>query len=194
MNSKKEKINVRDIITIAISYVIMFIIYVVVGMPLSASVYGHLFILSISALIWGSVFMFLYARINKNGVALTLGILMALSNLINFWLISVAILIGAIITELIWRKLDKKKFSTMMLCFTVQIVAWFMGMVIPFFIMTETYINTFVGFEDVYRGMADMIIGPIFAVYLATTITGCIIGSFIGKAVLKKHFIKAGIV
>ncbi len=59
----------------------------------------------------------------------------------------------------------------MIICFTVQIAAWFMGMVIPFFIMTETYINTFVGFEDVYKGMSDVIIGPMFAVYLCTIVS-----------------------
>ncbi len=194
MNKNKEKINVRDIITIAISYVIMFVIYAIVGVPLSASVYGHLFILSISALVWGSVYMFLYTRINKNGACLSLGILMALSNLINFWVISVVILIGAIIAELLWKKLDKRKFSTMVICFTVQIVAWFIGMVLPLIIMTDTYVNTFVGYEEVYAGMANMIMGPMLAVYLATTIIGCVIGAFIGKAVMKKHFIKAGIV
>ncbi len=194
MNKSKEKINVRDIITIAISYVIMFVIYAVVGVPLSASVYGHLFILSISALLWGSIFMFLYTRINKNGVALTLGILMALSNLINFWAISVVIFVGAVISELLWRKFNKKKFSTMVICFTVQIVAWFLGMVLPLIIMTDTYVNTFVGYEDIYRGMAEIVMGPMILVYLVTTIVGCIIGSFIGKAVIKKHFVKAGIV
>ncbi len=194
MNKYKEKINVRDIITIAISYVIMFVIYAVVGVPLSASVYGHLFILSISALMWGAVFMFLYTRINKNGVPLSLGILMALSNLINFWAISVVILVGAIIAELIWRKLDKKKFATMVICFTIQIVAWFVGMILPLMIMTDTYVNTFVGYEEIYQGMADMIIGPMIVVYLTTTIVSCIVGSFVGKAVMKKHFIKAGIV
>ncbi len=193
MNKIKEKINVRDVITIAISYVILFVIYAVVGVPLSASVFGHLFILSISALIWGTIFMFLYTRINKNGVCLIIGILMALSNLINFWAISVVILIGAIVAELLWRKLDKKKFSTMVICFTVQVVSWFAGMVLPLIIMTDVYVNTFVGFEEVYQGMADMIMGPMFLVYLATTAIGCVIGAFIGKAVLKKHFVKAGI-
>ncbi len=194
MNKTKEKINVRDIITIAISYVIMFVIYAVIGVPLSASVYGHLFILSISALLWGSVFMFLYTRINKNGVCLTLGALMALSNLINFWAISVVILLGAIVAEIIWRAFDKKKFQTMVICFTVQIISWFIGMVLPLIIMTDTYVNTFVGFEDIYRGMADIIMGPMLAVYLATTVVGCVVGAFIGKAVMKKHFVKAGIV
>ncbi len=194
MKNNKEKINVRDIITLAISYVVMFVIYAVVGVPLSASVYGHLFILSISALIWGSIFIFLYTRINKNGVCLSIGILMALSNLINFWAISLVIFIGAIIAEMLWRKLDKKKFSTMLICFTVQIVSWFAGMVLPLIIMTDTYVNTFVGYEEIYMGMADMIMGPMLIVYLVATIVGCIVGLFIGKAVMKKHFIKAGIV
>ncbi len=194
MQKNKEKINVRDIITLAISFVIMFVIYAIVGVPLSASVYGHLFILSISALIWGSIFLFLYTRISKNGVCLTIGILMALANLTNFWAISIVIFIGAIAAEIVWRKLDKKKFSTMLICFSVQIVSWFIGMILPLIIMTDTYVNTFKGFEEIYKGMADMIMGPMLAVYLATTVIGCVVGGFIGKIVLKKHFVKAGIV
>ncbi len=93
---------------------------------------------------------------------------MALSNLINFWAIFVVIFVGAVISELLWRKLDKKKFSTMVICFTVQIVAWFLGMVLPLIIMTDTYVNTFVGYEDIYRGMVEIVMGRMSLVYLVT--------------------------
>ncbi len=193
MASNKGKINVRDIITLAITFVLMFLIYVLVGVPLSASVYGHLFILSICALLWGCMFLFLYTRISKNGICLIFGILLALVNLINFWGTSVMIAVGGIVAEIIWRKLDKTKFSTMLICFAVQVFAWFVGMVLPLIIMTDIYVNTFVGYEEVYRGMADMIMGPMLAVYGGATIVGCVAGGFIGKAILRKHFIKAGI-
>ncbi len=193
MSKINEKINVRDIITLAITFVLMFAVFVVVGVPLSASVYGHLFILSISALLWGSMYLFIYTKINKNSVCFIIGTLIALANLTNFWLISLVIFIGGIVAELIWRKADKKKFSTMTICFCVQILAWFVGMVLPIVVMRETYINAFSGYEEIYAAMADFIVGPMLFVYIAATIIGCIIGAFIGKALLKKHFIKAGI-
>ncbi len=40
-------------------------------------------LLGISALVWGSIYMFLYTKVNKNGLCLTIGTLMALANLIN---------------------------------------------------------------------------------------------------------------
>ncbi len=138
--------------------------------------------------------MFLYTRINKKGLCLTLGILLSLINIINFWGTSVMIALGAVIAEVLWRKLDRNKFSTMLICFTTQIFAWFLGMLLPLTLMTQIYINNFQGYEEVYRGMADMIMGPMMLVYIATTIVGCVLGALVGKQILKKHFVKAGIV
>lgn len=47
---------------------------------------------------------------------------------------------------------------------------------------------------DLYSTVFDMLIGPMFFVGLAATVVGCVVGAFLGKLLLKKHFQKAGIV
>ena len=53
---------------------------------------------------------------------------------------------------------------------------------------------TISAYADLYSTVFDMLIGPMFFVGLAATVVGCVVGAFLGKLLLKKHFQKAGIV
>ena len=50
------------------------------------------------------------------------GLIWAAMQLMSFWGVALVIAVGAVIAELFWRTLDRHKFSTMLLCFTVQVV------------------------------------------------------------------------
>ena len=50
------------------------------------------------------------------------GLIWAAMQLMSFWGVAIVIAIGAVIAELLWDKLDRRKFSTMLLCFTVQVI------------------------------------------------------------------------
>ena len=54
--------------------------------------------------------------------------------------------------------------------------------------------NIYCPYADLYSTVFDMLIGPMFFVGLAATVVGCVVGAFLGKLLLKKHFQKAGIV
>ena len=60
--------------------------------------------------------------------------------------------------------------------------------------MKDMYLASVSSYAELYSTVFDMIVGPFFFVGLAATIIGCIIGAFLGKALLKKHFQKAGII
>ena len=189
-----EKMNVRDYITAAIMYVLMFLVYAGVGAPIGMTVAGSLFVFAACAVVWGTIFILLFTKVNKKGVVLLFGLIWAAMQLMSLWGVAIVIAIGAVIAELLWDKLDRRKFSTMLLCFTVQVIFLYLGMTLPLIFMKDMYLAAVSAYADLYSTVFDMLIGPMFFVGLAATVVGCIVGAFLGKLLLKKHFAKAGIV
>lgn len=189
-----EKMNVRDYITAAIMCVLMFLVYAGVGAPIGMTVAGSLFVFAACAVVWGTIFILLFTKVNKKGVVLLFGLIWAAMQLMSFWGVAIVIAIGAVIAELLWDKLDRRKFSTMLLCFTVQVIFLYLGMTLPLIFMKDMYLAAVSAYADLYSTVFDMLIGPMFFVGLAATVVGCIVGAFLGKLLLKKHFEKAGIV
>ena len=189
-----EKMNVRDYITAAIMYVLMFLVYAGVGAPIGMTVAGSLFVFAACAVVWGTIFMLLFTKVNKKGVVLLFGLIWAAMQLMSFWGVAIVIAIGAVIAELLWDKLNRRKFSTMLLCFTVQVIFLYLGMTLPLIFMKDMYLAAVSAYADLYSTVFNMLIGPMFFVGLAATVVGCIVGAFLGKLLLKKHFEKAGIV
>ena len=142
----------------------------------------------------GTIFMLLFTKVNKKGIVLLFGLIWAAMQLMSFWGVALVIAVGAVIAELFWRTLDRHKFSTMLLCFTVQVVFLYLGMTIPLIFMKDMYLAAVSAYADLYSTVFDMLIGPMFFVGLAATVVGCVVGAFLGKLLLKKHFQKAGIV
>lgn len=114
---KSDKMNVRDYITAAILYVLMFLVYAGVGAPIGMTVAGSLFVFAACAVVWGTIFMLLFTKVNKKGIVLLFGLIWAAMQLMSFWGVALVIAVGAVIAELFWRTLDRHKFSTMLLCF-----------------------------------------------------------------------------
>ncbi len=191
---KSERMNVRDYITTAIMFVLLFLVFSVVGTPIGMTVVGNLFVFAVCAVLWGTIYLLLYSKVNKKGVVLLFSLILAVLMLMNFWAMSVIIAIGGIVAEIVWRKLDRRKFSTMLICFTIQIVFWYLAMTLPLIFLKDLYLAAVPAYAELYSAVAKLVVGPMFFVGLAATIVGCIIGAYLGKLLLKKHFQKAGIV
>ena len=162
--------NVRDYITAAILYVLMFLVYAGVGAPIGMTVAGSLFVFAACAVVWGTIFMLLFTKVNKKGIVLLFGLIWAAMQLMSFWGVALVIAVGAVIAELFWRTLDRHKFSTMLLCFTVQVVFLYLGMTIPLIFMKDMYLAAVSAYADLYSTVFDMLIGPMFFVGLAATV------------------------
>lgn len=153
---KSDKMNVRDYITAAILYVLMFLVYAGVGAPIGMTVAGSLFVFAACAVVWGTIFMLLFTKVNKKGIVLLFGLIWAAMQLMSFWGVALVIAVGAVIAELFWRTLDRHKFSTMLLCFTVQVVFLYLGMTIPLIFMKDMYLAAVSAYADLYSTVFDM--------------------------------------
>ena len=92
------------------------------------------------------------------------------------------------------EKCDRKKFSTMLICYTILMVGWYVGAFAPLILLKDMYIASLPTMAEFNTQVFNLVAGPLFFVALAETAVGGIAGSFLGKAILKKHFQKAGIV
>lgn len=162
-----ERMNVRDYITTAIMFVLMFIVFSAVGTPVGMTVVGNLFVFAVCALLWGTIYLLLYTKVNKKGVPLLFGMILAVLMLMNFWAISFILAIGAIVAEFVWRKLDRHKFSTMLVCFTIETVFWYLAMTLPLIFLKDLYLAAVPAYADLYGAVFNLVIGPMFFVGLA---------------------------
>lgn len=190
----KDKLNVRDYITTAILTVLIYVVFFVMGMPLGSTPIGWIFTLAACAIPWGIIFMLLFTKVNKKGTALLVGVVLGLLQAMNFWAVALIMVVAALISEVVWRKLDRKKFSTMLLSYSIIVVGWFCGAFVPLIFLKDLYLKALPAYYDFYSSVFDVIAGPFFFVALVVTIVACVIGAFLGKALLKKHFERAGVV
>lgn len=137
--------------------------------------------------------MLMYAKVNKRGVVLISGVLVGLLVGMSFWLTGLVIALGALAGEVIWNVANRKRFATMAASFTSIMVGWYLGAFAPLVLMKDFFLNSvptmaeFYGQRVRYRGGPSVLRLP--GRYRAWRRSG----SLLGRAVLKKHFERAGI-
>jgi energy-coupling factor transport system substrate-specific component len=189
-----NNLTIRDYITTAIVLVLGFMVYAAIGFPLGMTIVGSFFIHAACSLVWGTIFLILYTRVNKKWIVLILGMVLALVQLMNAWPTTIFMAVGAVIAEVVWQKMDRKKFRTMMICFVIQITFWYLGNYIPLMLATDISKYMSSNYVEMYTSIQELVKGPLFYAGLAAVIGCSIAGAYIGKYFLKKHFKKAGIV
>jgi energy-coupling factor transport system substrate-specific component len=191
---EKTKLNVRDFITIGVISAIAVVLFFVIGTLMGTTPIGWLFMHSVLAIPFGVLYMLLYTKVPKKGVVLLGSLMIVLLQLMNNWLIPAIMLGFFVINELIWSQGSQKKFSKMVTAFTIFMTGWAIASFSPILLLKDTYIAQFgdraAYFEEAYNALA----GPIGIGVLAGVIIASIAGAFLGRAILKKHFEKAGIV
>lgn len=194
---EKEKLGVRDLITIGILSAVFAVVYVVIGMFTGSTPIGWLFTNAILAVPLGIVYMLLLAKVRKGGAALILGIIFCLVMiLMGHWWPSVAVVaVFAILAEVILTVIGRQRFTAMLIAFVVYMVGFPMAAFAPLVWFKDAYISAYPAETAAYyESLAELLGGGMFWLVLLATAVGAVIGGFLGKVVLKKHFVKAGIV
>lgn len=192
----KNKLKIKDLVTIGVFTVIYFIFMFGVGMigliPILFLIYP-----TILGIVTGVIIMLFMAKVQKPWA---LGILGIISPLIMFsmghtYVIVIHALIVMIIAELIRKVGDYKSFKYNMISFAV-FNTWICGSLMQLLLVKERYMEMTVA--QMGNGYAmkleKLVTYPNMTLVYAGAIIGGIIGAYIGKFFLEKHFKKAGIV
>lgn len=189
-----QKLKASDFIMIGVLSAVAVVLFFVLGSLIGSTPVGWLFTYAVLAIPLGIVYMLLYSKVRKNFVVLIAGLVICALMLMNFWLVPAVLLIVVIINELIWRA-SAKGFKNMMLAHCIFMTGWAVAAFLPLLAMKESYIAQYgEAFRPYYESVYQTLAGPMFLLVIAATIAGAVIGAYIGKALLKKNFEKAGIV
>lgn len=190
-----DRLGGKDLINIGIFTAIYFVVVFAVAclgfIPiLMAAICG------IIPLIAGIPYMLFLTRARKFGMIKILGLLTGIIMFITgmgYFSIATGLICG-LIADLIWKSGGHASASRAVLSHGV-FSCWIIGNFLPFLITADTYLPTVrAQYGDAYVDELMTYLQPeMYPVLLIACFVTGIIGGFIGRAILKKHFERAGI-
>lgn len=197
MNDRKKRLNARDLITLGIFNAIAIVCYAVVVALVCTTVMGLFFSTAAAFLVLGTVYMVTVAKVRKRGTYFVCGLIMSVVGLIGGRIFTtVGCIAGGVIAELLVG--DYTKVRRIILAYCSYAVAVALGIYLPAFMMGVEYIAKMGAKRGMTLETAQSYMGlytpTMLAIVIAANIVGALAGALIGRKVLKKHFIKAGLV
>ena len=194
MDSKKLK--VKDLVSIGVFAVIYFVLLYGVGMmgmiPILFLIYP-----TVLAIVAGTVVMLFMTKVQKPWALFIFGMIAPLLMFAmgHTYVLLVLSLIIMIIAELIRKIGNYNSFKYNMLSYAV-FSTWICSSLMQMLLLKEKYLEMTLGMmgQEYADALEKLITYPHMALVALGAFIGGIIGAYIGKALLKKHFEKAGIV
>lgn len=197
MNSR---LNAKDFILIGALTALMWIICMVISTVMSLlGPVTNVFYPPVVAIPNGIVMMLLLAKVPKKGALAISGIIQGLLFLVvgAFWFIPIALVIGGVICDLFVIKSDNITAKAMMIAFALFSAIFTFGAIAPMKFLQKAYMEATAAngiSQDYIDGLICMTSVPMLIVIVVVGFICGILGGMLGQKVLKKHFVKAGLV
>ena len=192
---KEKKLKIKDLVTIGVFAVIYLVIMFSVGMigviPILFLVYP-----TILGIVSGTVVMLFMAKVQKPWALLIFGMLTPIFMMVegHTYILVLHAFVVILIAELIRRIGHYNSFKYNMLSFAI-FNTWICGSLMQMLWAREKYIEmTMMMGNEYVEALERLVTYPHMALVYIGAILGGLIGANIGRILLKKHFIKAGIV
>ena len=191
------KLKIKDLVTIGVFTVIYFVLMFLSGMigmvPILYLAYP-----AAAGIITGIVIMLFMAKVQKPWGLFILGLICSFIVIAmgNTYIILIHALISMVIAEFVRKIGGYKSFKYNMLSFTI-FNTWICGFLMQILLAKDKVIEMAetrgMGYDYIMKLIALLNFRNMIFVYIGA-IVGGIIGAYIGKVFLKKHFEKAGII
>ena len=192
---KEQKLKIKDLVTIGVFAVIYLVIMFSVGMigviPILFLVYP-----TILGIVSGTVVMLFMAKVQKPWALLIFGMLTPIFMMVegHTYILVLHAFVVILIAELIRRAGNYNSFKYNMLSFAI-FNTWICGSLMQMLWAREKYIEmTMMMGNEYVEALERLVTYPHMVLVYIGAILGGLIGANIGRILLKKHFIKAGIV
>ncbi|WP_028264035.1 MptD family putative ECF transporter S component [Atopobium fossor] len=191
-----EKLKVKDLVTIGVFAVVYFVVMFSLGM---IGMVPILFLIwpTLLGVVAGSIVMLFMAKVPKSWALFIFGMIAPLAMFVGGHTVVVPLYscVVMLIAEFVRRAGD---FKSMMHNIAAAAIfnAWSCGSLFQIFLVHDRYFELTVAQMGVeYGNTLDKLMSyPTMGLIIVGALIGGLIGGFIGKALLKKHFEKAGIV
>lgn len=200
MVSRKNSIQIKDLISVGV-YTALYFIMVAISALLVVFIipgYSYVFIPVISALLSGTIFMLMVAKVPRFGAITIMGSIMGIFFFIMgrfpgalFICIAIALIADGIAYAVRYKSRKGLLLSYLFFSFST------IGPVVPMFVFPNLYIDQLVevGRDASYIESAFSNISQnTFLILMVGIIIAAFIGGLFGQKMMKKHFEKAGIV
>ena len=191
-----NKLQAKDLINLGLFTVLYFILGCCVAIPIG---FVPIFLPILGALwtlITGIPFMLFITRVKKFGMvtlmAVLSGLLMGFTGM-GYWGVPMGLIFG-LIADYIKKSGEYRSSGKILIGYGIFSL-WMVGTYIPMYFMVEQSRADFAaGFGEEYADKVMSVMPMWSIVFVIAGIFVCaILGGLIGKALLKKHFVKAGI-
>lgn len=191
------KLNVKDLIQTGIFTVIYFITFVIAAMLGYIPVFV-IILPAITGILGGIPFSLFVAKEQKFGAVTLMGLLSGILCTLmgQHWISILFGLVFGILADLIMKAGSYKKFVSNLIAYCV-FTLWTIGSMLPMWILRDTFFESYKkkgGTEAYIEAVRKLTPLSMLPVIILLGIVGAVIGAYLGKLVLKKHFEKAGIV
>lgn len=199
VSTGSDKMKSKDFITIGIFTVLFFVITMICIFASAATVVTFIFGPSIAAVFSGIIYMLMRIKVPKKGSIFLSG---AVIGIVEFligagWPVAVSFIIGALLAELISASGNYRSFTKNAIGYAVYMTCFAIGTFLPMVLIpsyTDSMSNSN-GVDAAYiENLHKLLNGPMVLVIAVVAFVAGMIGAFIAKALLNKHFKKAGIV
>ncbi|WP_066900949.1 MptD family putative ECF transporter S component [Streptobacillus notomytis] len=192
---KNNKLKIKDLVTIGVFSIIYFISMFIIGMM---GIVPILFLVfpTILGIFTGTIVMLFMTKVQKPWALFIFGIFspFIMFSMGHTYVILVHAIIVMFIAEMIRRVGNYNSYKYNMFAFAI-FNTWICGSLMQMLLAREKYIELSMMMGKEYVDILEKLISypNMLLVYLGSIIGG-IIGAYIGKILLKKHFEKAGII
>lgn len=190
-----NRLNAKDFINIGLFTALYFLLFFTTGMIGYIPVL-MLVIPALCPLVAGIAFMLFLTRVHKFGMVTIMGTLLGLLMMLtgHNWTILPFAVVLTLLADLILKAGRYRNWKSIRLGYMV-FSEWLLGLIFPIFFMRDSFFATLRdGYGDTYTETL-MQITPFWVFYLMVALVafGALMGAYLGRTLLKKHFQRAGI-
>lgn len=199
-NKKSTSIQLKDLIAVGVYTALYFIMVAIAAMSVVLLLpgYSYVFIPVSAALLTGTIFMLMVAKVPRFGAITIMGSIMGIFFFImgrfpGALIICVLIAFLSDLLAYIFKYKSKKGLLASFIVFSYSTI----GPVIPLFLFPNLYISELVevGKDATYiQNVFSSISQNTFYLLIAGIFIAAVIGGLFGQRMMNKHFKKAGIV
>lgn len=194
----KENLNSRDLISIGIFGAISLVIFFVTGGLAALTLVGTVANIPIICFFTSIAYMLLVSKVRKKGTFLIMGIINVLPGFMAANVIGVAASIaGWVVAEIIATTRHYNGKKTLILAYVVGCTLQSAGFTLPMYLSNAQYLverKEILHLTDAALSQyIQMFTWPMFGSMVLLTVLTSLFGAIISTRILKKHFIKAGL-
>ncbi len=197
---KNTRLGGKDLILTGALTALMFVIYMVISVAMSlAGPVTNVFYPPVVSVVNGIVMMLLLAKVPKLGALSIAGVIQGLLTFLlgAFWTVGTGLIAGAILADFLLIRGEEISTKKMIAAYSLFSGIFTFGAIAPMNIFREAFMELTLknGVSQEYvDGLIKMTEWPMLTIIIIAGFVGGLIGGFIGLKLLKKHFVKAGLV